>query len=105
MASLLRVLLFLAVVASSFAAVQRGKAILHPDYPGRCFVPSIGAAFPPGSSWQVTERCAQRTCFEQDGDLYFEETGCGVPIPSDSCKVVSDDSQPHPKCCPRLACN
>ncbi|XP_069998494.1 U-scoloptoxin(16)-Er3a-like isoform X1 [Penaeus vannamei] len=105
MASLLRVLFFLAVVGASFAALFRGKAEVHKDFPGKCYVASLGTGFNPGSSWPMSEKCAKRTCYEEDGELYFEEASCGVAIPSANCRVVEETTLPHPYCCPRLDCN
>nr|BAW35380.1 single VWC domain protein 3 [Penaeus japonicus] len=103
MSSLSRVLLFLAVVGASLAAVQIGKADVRPGYEGKCYAEGIGA-FSPGSWWLVPGKCVRRTCTEINNELYYEETGCGVAIPSDSCQVVTDRKKPHPECCPRLVC-
>ncbi|XP_037778080.1 venom toxin OcyC11-like [Penaeus monodon] len=104
MASLLRVLLLLAVVGASFAAIFRMKAVLHADYPGRCFDPSTGIAYPAGSTYPVTGRCAQIACLEENGDLYYQETSCGLVAPPENCRLVTDASQPFPSCCAKAVC-
>ncbi|XP_027218068.2 U-scoloptoxin(16)-Sm1a [Penaeus vannamei] len=104
MASLLRVLFFLAVVGASFAALFRGKAAVHKDFPGKCYVASLGTGFNPGSSWPVTGKCAKRTCYEEGGELYFEEASCGVEVLPANCRIVQEKSLPYPSCCPRLDC-
>nr|AEB54792.1 single VWC domain protein 2 [Penaeus vannamei] len=105
MASLLRILSLLAVVGASFAAAYIGPAEVHKDFPGKCYIASIGAVLPLGYSLQVRSVCETKTCIEQSGDLYLEEIGCGLVVQYENCRVVEDKSKPHPYCCPNLECN
>ncbi|KAK7082041.1 hypothetical protein SK128_024003 [Halocaridina rubra] len=101
------ILAFLTVFLGTVSAsVFYELAESNPEYPGMCWVPSMGQAYQPNSTWQYPNICGKGTCLETDnGELKVFAVACSInPTGGPMCQIVRDFTKPYPECCAKLVC-
>nr|XP_027223835.1 uncharacterized protein LOC113816013 [Penaeus vannamei]AEB54794.1 single VWC domain protein 4 [Penaeus vannamei]WKV34895.1 Vago transcript isoform 4 [Penaeus monodon] len=101
--SVAQVALVLCLAGTSLAAVAIGPAVVHPDHPGKCWLPKQSRSYADGAQWQEPN-CMRATCLSYKSQLYVEYATCGPVAAGPGCKPVQDLSLPYPSCCPIISC-
>ncbi|XP_045602186.2 U-scoloptoxin(16)-Ssd1a [Procambarus clarkii] len=100
-ARLLTLVLLLATVGLSVAAMFIAGAELDPEDPERCLYE--GASYSFTEDTQAPGLCEVVRCLRLVDGIYAQITSCGV-IEAECAAVDGDSTLPFPDCCPEMQC-